>query len=151
MTFETEGERLLFASWKTADDLRKAFPYIGDLLEGEFGLDGSGQPKFNVYENGRVVSRNLVQFAVPPIKNPTVGIILPGRYEFPTGDNTETLTILEGNLEAFVDRGPISILKRYGTIVAPAGTILNLRVQTHDPVFYVCIYTPRKVQAGETR
>ena len=148
MTFETEGERLLFAQWRTASDLRKAFPYMAFLLEGEFGQDEKGKPKFKVYEEGRVVSRTLVQSQDPSIKNPTVGIILPTKCSFPTGSNTKTLKVLVGRLEAWVNDGPISILQRDGIIEAPANTDLRLAVYTREPCFYICRYAPRKA-AGE--
>lgn len=146
--FKTEGERLLFKRWPTAEDLRKEFPYMGDSLNGYFGLDSAmdkeNMPKFNVYEQGRVVSRDLVQLEIPPKKHPTVGIILPGEYNFPTGNNTETLTVLDGELEACVSKGFYSLLRRDGTIVAPAGTTLNLRVDNATrSCFYICRYTPK--------
>jgi uncharacterized protein YaiE (UPF0345 family) len=88
-----------------------------------------------------VVSRTLIQHAT---KDPTVGVILPGAYAFPTGGNTETLTVLEGELEAAVDNGPFSRLQRDGTIVAPAGTTLSLKVgKEWMPCFYICRYTPK--------
>jgi len=137
MARQTEGERILAERWFSATHLRNDFPYMGESLRGEFLGYTCGQPKFNVYENGNVVSRELVQ--TPNVKNPTVGVILPGIYHFPTGNNTETLTVLEGGLDACVNDGPTSILTRDGTIVAPAGTTLNLRVPG-EPCFYICRY-----------
>ena len=137
------SKSLLFKRWHTAGDLRREFSYMAADLIGEFALEDSGKPKFNVYENGKVVSRDLVQFVIPPLKkNPTVGFILPGEYHFPTGSNTETLKVLDGQLEAWVNNGPISILMRDGTIEAPAETILHLGVAT-KPCFYICRYTPK--------
>lgn len=146
--FKTEGERILFERWHNADDLRRAFPYMGDSLRGNFETTDMGKIKFNVYEQGRVVSRTLIQS--PTGKQPTVGVILPGDYVFPTGNNTETLTVLEGELEAGVTSdkiGPVSRLQRDGTIVAPAGTTLDLKVRADwMPVFYICRYAPKQFE-----
>ena len=149
--FKTEGERILFERWPRADDLRKEFPYMGNSLDGYFAvdpvIDDDNVPCFNVYEQGRVVSRTLVQSQDPKAKNPTVGVILPGSYAFPTGNNTETLTVLQGELEAsvtFDSHGPVSELQRDGTIIAPAGTTLGLKIkEDRMPVFYICRYQPK--------
>jgi len=147
----TEGQRILAERWPTANYLRREFPYMGDNfrgnLRGDFATDSFGRKDFNVYEQGKVVSRTLIQS--PPGKNPTVGVILPGNYSFPTGNNTETLTILDGELEASVNEGPCSILKRDGTIIAPAGTNLHLAAH-YDPVFYICRYEPKISAVNDT-
>jgi len=137
----TEGEFVLSRRWHDAADLRREFPYMGDLLRGGFNWGPAGAI-FNVYENGRVVSRELVETGVG-IKYPTVGVILPGEYHFGTGNNTETLTVLDGELKASVNHGPTSSLFRDGTIVAPAGSTLNLGVRSGNLCFYICQYQPR--------
>jgi uncharacterized protein YaiE (UPF0345 family) len=144
MADETEGERRLAERWPDAKDLEDEFSYMGESIKSRgFETTNMGKPKFNVYENGRVVSRTLIQS--PAGKNPTVGVILPGAYAFPTGSNTETLTVLQGELEASVDTGPVSRLQRDGTIVAPSGTVLGLTVRKDwAPCFYICRYTPRE-------
>ena len=148
MTGQTEGERLLAERWRDPEDLRREFPYMADSLGGGFATDSFGKKEFNVYEGGKVVSRTLIQFAAR--KNPTVGVILPGAYAFPTGNNAETLTVLEGELEAAVDNGPFSRLKRDGAIIAPAGTTLSLKVgKEWMPCFYICRYEPKSGGAGE--
>lgn len=146
--FKAETERVLYKRWPMAIDLREEFPYMGDLIKGQFAGVGSLEPKFNVYLNWAVVSRNLVHSTDRSKKYPTVGIIIPGEYRFPTGDNTEILTVLDGELEASVTgdvskMGPTSTLRRDGTIVAPAGTTLNLRVKNNRPGFYICRYIPK--------
>jgi uncharacterized protein YaiE (UPF0345 family) len=128
--------------WPNAEALRKEFSGLRALLQGEFATD-----KFNVYErpyseNGIVVSWPLNQGLV---KNPTVGIIAPGKYSFETGENIETMTILEGMLYAKSDGTRWSELEKYGSIMAPAGAILSLEVELRDfPVFYLCQYKPKK-------
>jgi len=150
MTTQTEGERILAERWPDAADLRREFSYMGNSLRGFFDVnsvvDDANEPKFNVYENGKVVSRTLVQSLTR--KDPTVGVILPGEYHFGTGNNTETLTVLDGQLEACVSKGFYSLLRRDGTIVAPAGTTLNLRVDTSRPCFYICRYEPKTEEVG---
>jgi len=134
--------------WPNAEALRKEFSGLSALLSGEFARD-SGEDKFMVYgipytSDGLVVSRPLNQGL---IKNPTVGLIAPGQYHFDTGENIETMTVLEGELYAKVngDTGSIfSMLVKYGSIMAPAGTELKLEVQQNSPVFYLCQYKPKK-------
>ena len=130
-------ELILANRWADAKILRTEFPEMMPLLQGEFIGDFKD---FNVYENGNVISRKLVQ---GKIKDPTIGIIFPGEYHFSTGGNTETLTVLEGELEASVNQEPVSSLRRNGTIIAPAGSVLNLIVRK-DNMFYLCQYEPKK-------
>lgn len=146
MERQTEGERILFERWPSADALKREFPHMGNLLRGIFNTDSSGNPTFNVYEQGRVVSRELYQSSLK--RNPTVGVILPGEYQFGTGSNFETMTVLDGQLDAAITfkscPGPASRLRRDGTIVAPADTTLSLKVDADwAPCFYICRYTPR--------
>ena len=154
MKFNTEGERILYGRWNDAQDLRRDFLYMGDEvtgdLRGNFATEGEGNRVFNIYKEGRVVSRPLIQS--PTGKNPNVGVILPGAYAFQRkNDSIETLTVLEGELEASVNDGPASRLNRDGAIVAPAGTTLNLTVREGwAPCFYICRFTPIKAQAGAT-
>jgi len=131
--------------WPDAEALRKEFSGLSALLQGEFARD-----KFNVYErpysdDGIVVSRPLNQGL---IKNPTIGIIVSGKYSFETGDNIEIMTVLDGKLSAGVGAdpsGPLSALEQYGSIIAPAGAILRLEVEwLYSPVFYLCQYKPKK-------
>jgi uncharacterized protein YaiE (UPF0345 family) len=133
----TEGERLLSKRWETAGDLAREFPHMGSSLSGIFASDEHGDDKFKVYGDGRVVSRELVQ--TQRGKNPTVGIILPGRYNFNTDGNIEIITVLDGLLEASVNSGPVSRLRRDGAIIVPARTTFHL--ETMAPVFYLRRYT----------
>jgi len=118
--------------WPNAEALRKEFSGLSALLSGEFARD-SGEDKFMVYgipytSDGLVVSRPLNQGL---IKNPTVGLIAPGQYHFDAKVNGDTGSIF-------------SMLVKYGSIMAPAGTELKLEVQQNSPVFYLCQYKPKK-------
>lgn len=129
--------KILSEKWPTAEALRKAHPDISHLLEGEFVQD-----KFNVYEfpSGLVVSRPLNQGL---IINPTIGLVLPGSYEFHTGNNTEIMTVLEGKFKsARVNEDLEVVLQKYESITAPSGTTLKLTTITL--VFYLCQYKPKK-------
>jgi len=144
------NRQLLMDRWENAEQLRKEFPGLCDLLEGEF--EPNKLENFNVYESssGLVVSRRLYSFSVDStmqriergIKPSTIGIITPGHYQFDTGKNRETMTVLEGRLIASVGVKPASILQLYGSIIAPAGKTLNL--ENADNVFYLCQYKQMK-------
>ena len=135
MNFAEESKRLLAERWENADALRREYPELSELLKGEFGKDDTGEYKFNTYKKGRVLSR--------PLDGKTVGLIRPGEcYHFPTGDNTETMTVLEGILEASVNDKPLLPFQRGDEpIEAPHDTTLNLNAVSN--VFYVCQYTPK--------
>jgi uncharacterized protein YaiE (UPF0345 family) len=126
----------LLDEYPTAKILRRKEKGLSDLLQGEFN------EKINVYKfpKGRfVVSRPLINGLE---KDSTVGIIMPGKYDFNTGENTETMTVLSGILQANVGRSSESELYRYGSIIAPAGSTLHLLALTH--VYYLCQYKPKK-------
>jgi uncharacterized protein YaiE (UPF0345 family) len=134
-------KKLLSDRWPTAEDLRKEFPGLKALLQGEFE-----EGKFNTYiqEPGVVVSRPLNQGIT---KNPTIGIIWPGKYSFETGENIETMTVLDGGDGGMNARVPKSSfdwikLKRYGSIMVPAGDTLELDV-IDSFVYYLCQYKPK--------
>jgi uncharacterized protein YaiE (UPF0345 family) len=129
----------LICQYPNAEVLRSRHPKISHLLEGEFSED-----PFNVYESpaGIVVSRRLRQGEA---KDPTVGIITPGKYEFPTGSNIETMTFLQGDgcLDAKVNESLTYTLRNEGErIIAPAGATLKLAALSD--VFYICFYRPKK-------
>ena len=125
----------LVNQYPTAAVLRSKNPELSDLLTGEFA-DGYTPYEF---KEGIVVSRRLLQGKE---KDPTVGIITPGKYEFNTGGNTETMTVLEGYLVAGVNDLKKSTLQKYGSIIAPSGT--TLKFETLQYTFYFCQYFPKK-------
>lgn len=134
-TNKHDVQSALVRRWNTAGWLRELFPELSDSLQGEFG------DRLNVYElpGGLVVSRPLLQGKKV---NPTIGLITPGEYAFDTGGNTETMTVLEGTLQAGVDGNGKSTLLKGQNIVAPAGSTLNLKAE--KDVFYLCEYEPRE-------
>jgi len=116
----------------------------GIVYYGEFKEGPCNQYVFprTVFENamGIVVSRELVQGLE---KNPTVGLITPGIYEFDTGEYMETMVILEGGLSVkgdlfsneYVHRDKSEPSKQ---IVAPPHS--KLQLATLEEVFYFCKY-----------
>ncbi|MBW3022524.1 DUF1255 family protein [Candidatus Woesearchaeota archaeon] len=134
--YAKEAEMKLLGKYPNASTLRKLHPEISDLLLGHFSEDPC-----NVYPQGEgvVVSRRLIQRRA---KSPTIGVITPGKYEFGTGENTETMIVLDGCLLAGVSDGPISTLQKYGSIIAPAWS--KLKLATLEDVFYLCQYKPKK-------
>jgi uncharacterized protein YaiE (UPF0345 family) len=115
-----------------ASALRKEYPGLADILEGQL----NGKP--NIYEQDGcfVVSRTL---AVPGMEKPsTVGIVGPGTFAFGT-KRRETLTVLTGVLNAWVNDGERSRLAKYGSIIAPRETTLHLSADSI--ALYVCQYS----------
>jgi len=91
--------------------------------------------KANIYFDGKVTSRSL---NFPDGSRKTLGIMLPGDYEFNT-DNKEIIEILSGNLE-------ISLPGEEGwrkvgagdTFEVPAQSKFGLRIK--EITDYVCSY-----------
>ena len=114
-----------------AEDLRKKYPELVELLDGEFLED---KPNLYPDKNPVVASWELEQCR---IKNPTYGLFSPGHHEFDTGNNVETIIILEGNVETM---NPIEkIAGGYTKITAE--NLLDLHAK--DSVTYLCFYTPK--------
>jgi len=144
--FDTEEViKKLLDKYPNASILREKNFEVSSFLKGEFA-----EGEYNVYESPRiiyefptgvVVSRRLIQGKE---KDPTIGIITPGIYEFNTGGNTETMTVLEGRLLAKVNEGPTCVLdnKHVSSTTAPEGTTLKLAAL--EDVFYLCRYKPKK-------
>ncbi|MBI2129860.1 DUF1255 family protein [Candidatus Woesearchaeota archaeon] len=129
-----EAIRKLLDKYPNASVLRKENPEISDLLSGEFAVE---PPNACEFPTGIIVSRRLVKLLE---HDSTVGVITPGRYEFSILGNRATMIVLNGRLFASVNDGPESTLQKYGSIIAPAHTTLNLAVL--DYVFYICQYKP---------
>ena len=145
------NRQLLMDRWENAEQLRKEFPGLCDLLEGEF--EPNKLENFNVYESssGLVVSRRLIPYSFTGIAKKdgiipsTIGLITPGSYNFNTGKNRETMTVLEGRLIAsstVKELQSSSILQPYSSIIAPAETTLNF--ETAHNIFYLCQYKQMK-------
>ncbi len=132
-----EAIKQLLAAWKDAEELRGQNTNLANLLRGT--LDPNPE-NFHYYpfENGAVVSRNLLQ-GLP--KNPTIGLIFPGRYNFSMKDYAEAMYILKGSLYGQVNDRPREFLPKGGLIIAPIGTTLKL--ETERLAGYLCRYTPK--------
>ena len=137
----------LFARYKTTqdflqnppslDDLRKALPSIAYLFAGQLGETP------NVYFDGRVASLPIVgsgeaKTGIVLVKDSTLGMIEPGEYEFPT-DYRERLTVLDGQLDAYVDGNSRDTFRPIMSFVAD-GERLKIAVPSNS--FYVCEYLP---------
>jgi len=137
--------------WPNATKLRREFATLVDFLQGEFEKE-----EFNFYPSeteseGAVISRPLEQGLA---KNPTVGIIFPGKYSFEIGNfgrpdvesYNEMLTVLDGELTAEIcalhlPGHPTSKLQKYGSIISPVYTTLILA--TPEEAAYLCQYIPK--------
>ncbi len=110
--------------------LKRQHPGLEDKLYGAFAKDP------NIYEldEGTVVSWNLEQ-GKP--KNPTIGMIPPGSYQFPT-EYTEIVTVLEGILVTSVD-GNEQMLQKGDSRTIPPEKTLGLEVEEKE-VVYFCEY-----------
>lgn len=133
-----ELKRLL--SELKADDLRREYSELSDLLQGEFSniqLNVYDTPAegIEISEGGFIVSRVLLQ---GKRKNPTVGIVAPGKYGLNTGAYHETMIVLDGML-SLKNEGRVRDLTRGdGRFVALAGT--KLIIETDKPASYLCQY-----------
>ncbi len=91
--------------------------------------------KANVYFDGRVTSRTIV-FGDGSKK--TLGVMLPGEYEFSTGDK-EIMEILSGNLEVLLPGAPDWKKIEGGmSFDVPAKSKFSLKVKTL--VDYCCSF-----------
>ena len=91
--------------------------------------------KANVYFGGKVTSRTVL-FADGSKK--TLGIMLPGEYEFGTGD-PETMEILSGDLEVLLPKTQQWRTVRGGeSFEVPGRSKFSLKVK--DVTDYCCSY-----------
>jgi len=91
--------------------------------------------KANVYFDGKVSSRNIM-FADNSRK--TLGFMLPGEYEFSTGDR-ETMEILAGEIEVlFAESEEWCNYVSGQTFEVPANS--RFKVKLNKPVDYCCSY-----------
>ncbi len=91
--------------------------------------------KANVYFDGKVTSRTVI---LAGGERKTLGIMLPGDYEFGTGDK-EVMEILSGKLEVLLpgSTGWLS-LKEGTTFEVPAHSKFQLKVK--EITDYCCSY-----------
>lgn len=89
----------------------------------------------NIYFDGKVTSR-IVLF--PNGEKKTLGIMMPGDYEFGTGDK-EIMEILVGTLDVLLPGNDLWVSITGGqTFEVPAHSSFKLRV--HDVTDYCCSY-----------
>lgn len=88
----------------------------------------------NVYYDGRVTSRELV--TADGVRK-TLGIILPGEYEFESEDE-EAIEIRRGTLDVTLPGEDPTTVGPGETVVVPPGTTFT--VETDDVVDYCCTY-----------
>ncbi|MGO4889570.1 pyrimidine/purine nucleoside phosphorylase [Anaerobacillus sp. MEB173] len=90
--------------------------------------------KANTYFDGKVTSRTVI-FEDGTKK--TLGIMLPGEYEFST-DLKEEMEILAGNLEYKLQDEDWHIIEGSGVFYVPANQTFQLKIQS--VVDYCCSY-----------
>jgi len=89
----------------------------------------------NIYFEGKVTSRTVL-FADGTKK--TLGIILPGEYEFSTGDS-EVMEILAGKLEVLISGSKnFELIEAGQSFAVPANS--KFKVVAKEAVDYCCSY-----------
>jgi uncharacterized protein YaiE (UPF0345 family) len=91
--------------------------------------------KANVYFDGKVASRTVI---FPDGSKKTLGIMLPGEYEFSTADK-EVMEIQAGDLEVLLPGAAgWKTVKEGGSFDVPAQSTFTLKVKTLTD--YCCSY-----------
>jgi len=91
--------------------------------------------KANIYFDGKVTSRTVL---FPTGEKKTLGVMLPGEYEFSTGA-AETMEILAGSLDVLLPGSPD--WKRFAeglSFDVPANSSFKLKV--YETADYCCSY-----------
>lgn len=89
----------------------------------------------NVYFDGKVTSRTVI---FPDGEKKTLGIMLPGEYEFSTSQKEE-MDILAGKLEYKLQGGEWQSIDGKGVFYVPAKESFLLKV--YEVVDYCCSYS----------
>jgi purine/pyrimidine-nucleoside phosphorylase len=92
--------------------------------------------KANIYFDGNVTSRTIL-FQDGTQK--TLGIMLPGEYEFSTSQKEE-MEIQAGKLEYKLKNQGWQLIENHGVFYVPANESFLLKV--HSVVDYCCSYLP---------
>lgn len=93
--------------------------------------------KANVYHDGKVTSRTVL---FPDGSKKTLGIMLPGDYEFSTGDK-EVMEILSGELDVLLPGATAwRCVKGGETFEVPEDATFSLKVG--NVTDYCCSYIP---------
>jgi uncharacterized protein YaiE (UPF0345 family) len=89
----------------------------------------------NVYFDGKVTSRTVI---LPDGERKTLGIMLPGEYEFSTGDK-EIMEILAGSMDVKLPGAANFVTYKEGqSFAVPANSKFNLEV--NEVADYCCSY-----------
>jgi uncharacterized protein YaiE (UPF0345 family) len=94
--------------------------------------------KANIYFDGKVTSRTVL---FPDGTKKTLGIMLPGEYEFATSQKEE-MEILAGKLEYKLNGEDWKLIEESGTFYVPANDSFLLKV--HTVADYCCSYHEEK-------
>lgn len=95
--------------------------------------------KANVYFDGKAVSHTIL---LPSGERKTLGILMPGKYEFGTVD-AEIMELTDGVVRVILPgESELKTFKAGETFELPASSKFNIRCA--DIVQYVCSYIPEK-------
>ncbi|MGM9945305.1 MAG: pyrimidine/purine nucleoside phosphorylase [Lysinibacillus sp.] len=92
------------------------------------------QKQANIYFDGKVTSRTVV---FPDGTKKTLGIMLPGEYEFSTGLKEE-MEILAGKLSYKLPDAAWEMIEGTGVFYVPANSSFQLKVE--EVTDYCCSY-----------
>lgn len=91
--------------------------------------------KANIYFDGKVTSRTVI---LKDGERKTLGIMLPGDYEFGTGDK-EVMEVLQGSMDVKLQgEERFTTFKEGETFTVPANSKFNLIIK--EVVDYCCSY-----------
>lgn len=91
--------------------------------------------KANVYFDGKVTSRTVL---FPDGERKTLGIMLPGEYEFSTAD-MEIMEVLGGSMDVLLPGSDAFVTYRGGdTFTVPANSSFKLKLK--ETADYCCSY-----------
>ncbi|NIQ39147.1 MAG: DUF1255 family protein [Proteobacteria bacterium] len=96
-------------------------------------MKGSAMIKVNEYLDGKVKSLGFEREKILY----TAGVLLPGEYAFDT-EKEEHITVTVGEFEVRPPGGGWTVMKARDTVVIPAKSTFDLRVE--KPASYVCMY-----------
>lgn len=90
--------------------------------------------KANVYFGGKVTSRSII---FQDGSRKTLGIMLPGEYEFKT-DDKELMEILSGKLDVLLPGSDWISIKGGESFEVPANSLFQLKIQVITD--YICSF-----------
>jgi len=91
--------------------------------------------KANIYENGKITSRTLF---MPGGEKKTLGIMLPGNYEFKTADQ-ENMEVLAGSMKVLLpNEAAWHVYKGGEGFIVPANSTFQLEIE--EVADYCCTF-----------